>query len=105
MHIIYVYVTPLRLERRTNSLEGYCSIQLSYGVNCCTSAATRTQDSYIKSVILYQLSYERIKHHQVFSVYCANCHRSIALCIDYNFNANSVIIVANVASKASISNQ
>ena len=31
-------VTPLRLERRTDCLEGNCSIQLSYGAICMRAA-------------------------------------------------------------------
>ena len=47
------------IEPTTFRVSDECSNQLSY-IPMCDSAAARTQDSYIKSVVLYQLSYEII---------------------------------------------
>ena len=50
-----------RFERLTRSLEGCCSIQLSYRGFCYYFESdpdeARTRDPNIKSVVLYQLSY------------------------------------------------
>ena len=49
-------VIPPRFERGTHSLEGCCSIQLSYGtilIATSDSAATRTQNPRLRRAMLY----------------------------------------------------
>jgi hypothetical protein len=52
-----MFVGMTGFEPVTLRVSDECSNQLSY-IPICDSAAARTQDSYIKSVVLYQLSYE-----------------------------------------------
>ena len=51
------FVIALRFELRTYSLEGCYSIQLSYAT-VSDLGGVRFHNAYIKSVVLYQLSYE-----------------------------------------------
>ena len=55
--IQFLYVIPLRFERKTHALEGRCSIQLSYRyILNGASYKIWTCDNTIKSRVLYQLS-------------------------------------------------
>ena len=51
--IQFLYVIPLRFERKTHALEGRCSIQLSYGTSLNCGAKVRFFYEYCK--FLYHL--------------------------------------------------
>ena len=54
-----MFVGMTGFEPVTLRVSDECSNQLSY-IPICDSVGTRTQNPYIKSVVLYQLSYEII---------------------------------------------
>ncbi len=57
--IQFLYVIPLRFERKTHALEGRCSIQLSYGTYS-TSKRKVNSNKYEKRKTLYMNLFQPI---------------------------------------------